>query len=98
MFDRDRQTIELLPQFSPEDLKLRQILLLLADELLIGGPHGPLFADGLATTAIAHLLHYHSTQTTPLKSPWLLALPVKVISPRCFVKRMASLQGRSELR
>ncbi len=70
-FDCDCRKVELLPQFCPEDATLRQILLLLAQELHTGGPNGSLFVDGLATAATAHLLRHYSTLFTssqPLSS------------------------------
>lgn len=67
MFECDR-SVELLPKFSPEDNVLRQILLLLAQELHNGGVNGTLFVDGLATAAIAHLLKHHSTVSLASRS------------------------------
>ncbi len=43
------RSVELLPKFSPDDSTLRQILLLLAQELHNGGINGSLFVDGLTT-------------------------------------------------
>lgn len=60
--------VELVPQFSPEDTTLRQILLLLAQELHSGGVNGSLFVDGLTTALITHLLQHHSTVSSPFRS------------------------------
>ena len=60
MFECERP-VELLPQFSPDDNTLRQILLLLAQELHSGRVNGSLYVDDLTTALIAHLLQHHST-------------------------------------
>lgn len=67
-FDCDCREVELLPQFCPEDATLRQILLLLVQELHAGGPNGSLFVDGLAIAATAHLIRHYSTLFTSSQS------------------------------
>lgn len=65
---RDASDIELIPQFLSEDLKLKQLLLLLSDELESGGQSGLLYSEGLVMAILGYLLHNYSNlslSTTP---------------------------------
>jgi AraC family transcriptional regulator len=60
-------TIAPTPCFGLKDEALKQILLLLSDELHAGGVGGSLYADGLIHAVLARLLQRHSThRLTPL--------------------------------
>ena len=67
------RSVSLRPRFAPDDAALRQILLLLNDELHNESGNGALYADGLADAALARLLQHHSTRTltAPQTAPGL---------------------------
>jgi AraC family transcriptional regulator len=63
VFGCSDRSVSLRPRFSPKDPALRQILLLLTDELHNESGNGALYAEGLAGAALARLLQRHSTRS-----------------------------------
>lgn len=59
-------SVELLPQFALSDPLMRNIVLVLQQELLSPGFGGQLYLDSLLTTLCAHLLRHYCTQK-PIK-------------------------------